>query len=244
MDKRFRQGVRNSKSMPGADCGSDHNPVIATIKIKLRKMRRTKPTTKWNLDKLKNPQNRCEYQNKINKQLKDRNVRDMDEIDQVWDTLKVCIEEIAEEICGKQQHKKKQNWMPAEILHIMEERRRYKNLHTVEGDKKYKEIKHSIQKLCREAKDKYFNDKCKEIEMLDKCHNQLLYTKIKALQLRGSRVLQVMKGKTGKSLRQKEEISERWAEYVKELYEDKTRTEADMGDLMNEVYTISENEIG
>ena len=85
----------------------------------------------------------------------------------MWDTLKECIEEIAEEICGKEQHKKKQNWMTAEILHIMEERRRYKNLHTVEGDKKYKEIKHSIQKLCREAKDKYFNDKCKEIEMLD-----------------------------------------------------------------------------
>ena len=159
VDKRFRQGVRNSKSMPGADCGSDHNPVIATIKIKLRKMRRTKPTTKWNLDKLKNPQNRCEYQNKLNKQLKDRNIRDINEIDQVWDTLKECIEEIAEEICGKEQHKKKQNWMTAEILNSMEERRRYKNLHTVEGDKKYKEIKHSIQKCCREAKDKYFNDK-------------------------------------------------------------------------------------
>ena len=102
-------------------------------------------------------------------------------IDQVWDTLKECIEEIAEEICGKEQHKKKQNWMTAEILHIMEERRRYKNLHTVEGDKKYKEIKHSIQKLCREAKDKYFNDKCKE--MLDKCHNQLLYRKLRLFNL-------------------------------------------------------------
>src|SRR6188768_938586 len=141
-------------------------------------MRRTKPTTKWNLDKLKNPQNRYEYQNKLNKQLKDKNIRDMDEmsvrnkgkacgedsvpiellqcmeeegietvtrrIDQVWDTLKECIEEIAEEICGKEQHKNKQNWMTAEILHNMEERRRYKNVHTVEGDKKYKEIKHSI----------------------------------------------------------------------------------------------------
>src|SRR6187399_3733727 len=251
MDKRFRQGVRNSKSMPGADCGSDHNPVIATIKIKLRKMRRTKPMTKWNLDKLKNPQNRCEYQNKLNKQLKDKNIRDMDEmsvrdkgkacgednipiellqcmeeegietvtrrIDQVWDTLKECIEEIAEEICGKEQHKKKQNWMTAEILHTMERRRRYKNLHTVEGDKKYKEIKHSIQKCCREAKDKYFNDKCKEIEMLDKCHNKLLYKKVKALQPRESRVPQVIKDKTGKSLMQKEEIIERWAEYVEEF---------------------------
>jgi hypothetical protein len=79
--------------------------------------------------------------------------------------------------------------------------------------------------------------------MLDKCHNQLLYKKVKALQPRENRVLQVIKDKTGKSLMQKEEILERWAEYVEELYEDKTRTEADMGDLVNEVYTISENEI-
>ena len=32
-DKRFRNGVKNSKSLPGADCGSDHNPVVATMKI-------------------------------------------------------------------------------------------------------------------------------------------------------------------------------------------------------------------
>ena len=42
MDKRFRNGVRNSKSMPGADCGSDHNPVIATVQIKLGKTKKNK----------------------------------------------------------------------------------------------------------------------------------------------------------------------------------------------------------
>ena len=31
----------------------------------------------------------------------------------------------------------------------------------------YKRLKHEIQKLCREAKDKYYEDKCKEIEELD-----------------------------------------------------------------------------
>ena len=36
---------------------------------------------------------------------------------------------------------------------------------------------------------------------------------------------------------------ERWAEYVEELYRDESRGEADMGDLVNEVYTISSDEI-
>src|SRR6267154_285661 len=36
---------------------------------------------------------------------------------------------------------------------------------------------------------------------------------------------------------------ERWAEYVEDLYKDENRGEADMGDLVNEVYTISSEEI-
>ena len=36
---------------------------------------------------------------------------------------------------------------------------------------------------------------------------------------------------------------ERWAEYVEELYRDGSRGENDMGDLVNEVYMISRDEI-
>ena len=73
--------------------------------------------------------------------------------------------------------------MNSSILNKMEERRKYKNMHTEEGEKKYKELKHDIQKLCREAKDKYFNDKCEEIELLDKTHSQLLYKKLRTCSL-------------------------------------------------------------
>ena len=100
-----------------------------------------------------------------------------------------------------------------------------------------------VQKLCREAKDEYFNKKCEEIEVLDKAHNKLLYSKIKDLQHRGSRVQQKIKDKNGTILTEKEEILKRWAEYVEELYDDKNRRHADMGNLINEVYTINMKEI-
>ena len=41
----------------------------------------------------------------------------------------------------------------------------------------------------------------------------------------------------------KEEVLERWAEYVEELYRDGNRGDADMGDLVNVVYMISSEEI-
>src|SRR6267154_499400 len=107
----------------------------------------------------------------------------------------------------------------------------------MEEEEKHKKLKNETQKLCREAKDKCYEDKCKEIEMLDKVRSQLLYQKIKGLRPKGNRMLQTIKSKHGKSLLEKDEVMERWAEYVEELYKDENRGEADMGDLVNEVYT-------
>src|SRR5688572_27261465 len=102
-----------------------------------------------------------------------------------------------------------------------------------------KRLKHEIQKLCREAKDKYYDDKCREIEMLDKTHNQLLYKNIQEMRPRRNRMVQMIKFKQGKCIMDKQEVLERWAEYVEELYRDENRGEADMGDLVKEVHTIS-----
>ena len=71
-------------------------------------------------------------------------------------------------------------------------------------------MKHEIQKLCQEAKDKYNEDKCREIEMLDRTHNQ------KTREMRPKRNDANDKSKQGKCIMEKE-VLERWAEYVEEL---------------------------
>src|SRR2546425_1286432 len=53
IDNRFRNGVQNSKSMPGADCESNHNPVIVTMKIRLQRVRKSKRAVKWNINNKK-----------------------------------------------------------------------------------------------------------------------------------------------------------------------------------------------
>src|SRR3989441_8127907 len=125
----------------------------------------------------------------------------------------------------------------------MEERRKCKNMR---DEEQYKKLKQEIRKLCREAKDKYYEDKCKEIEMLDKAHSQLMYQKIKELRPKGNRGLQTIMGKQGNALMEKDEVMERWAEYVEELYSDETRGEdasIDKSQMESEVFTISREEI-
>ncbi|GFR65686.1 craniofacial development protein 2-like [Elysia marginata] len=47
--KRFRK----SKFMPGADCGSDHAPVVCVMRIKLKKLKKPKQPPKFQYDSLK-----------------------------------------------------------------------------------------------------------------------------------------------------------------------------------------------
>src|SRR6267154_2342 len=174
------------------------------MKIRLQTVKKSKKTVKWNINNLKKPEIRNAYRVRLDKQLQEEKIDGCMEIDKIWKKLMI----------------KKQNWMNSEILCKMEDRRQYK---IMKEEAKYRKLKHEIQKLCCEAKDKYYEDKCKKIEMLDKVHSQLLYRKIKELRLKESRVLQTIKSKQRKSLLEKDEVMERWAEYVEELYKDENR---------------------
>ena len=52
MNKRFRNAITQVKGYPGADCGSDHVPIVATMKVKLRTLKRKKEDVKLQLDLL------------------------------------------------------------------------------------------------------------------------------------------------------------------------------------------------
>src|SRR3989441_4078501 len=150
IDIRFRNGIQNSKSMPGADCESDHNPVIVTIKIRLQRVRKSKKTVKWNINNLKKPEIKNSFRTRLDKQLQDENIDAEMEIGEIWNQLKEGIATVAEEICGKEQLPKKQNWMNSEILRKMEDRRKCKNM---KEEELYKKLKRSeerrVGKECR-----------------------------------------------------------------------------------------------
>ena len=85
--------------------------------------------------------------------------------------------------------------------------------------------------MCRVAKEEYYNVKCRELEELDRVHSNLLYDKIKEFQPKAHKVMQQIKSQQGVLLHEKEEVLERWAEYVEELYEDASRGVAYMGEI-------------
>ena len=65
MKKRFRSGVNihRTRSFPGADIGSDHDLVMMTFQVRLKKARKpNQPRLRFDLEKLRNPDVACTFQ--------------------------------------------------------------------------------------------------------------------------------------------------------------------------------------
>eukprot|EP00112_Aurelia_sp_Birch-Aquarium-sp1_P026514 Seg944.1 transcript_id=Seg944.1/GoldUCD/mRNA.D3Y31 product="hypothetical protein" protein_id=Seg944.1/GoldUCD/D3Y31 len=106
--------------------------------------------------------------------------------------------------------------MTDEILGMMRERKENKN-----DIIKYREWNTKIQKACREAKEKYWAEKCKEVEELDKQNrSKEMYQKVKEMtrKRKNNRGNVCVEDKDGNMLFENHEIEERWNEYIGELY--------------------------
>ena len=153
--RRFRNGIKSSKSYPGADCGSDHILVVAKLRIKLRKLQTPKQVVKYQLDKLRKDNNiRKEFYIDVSnryKALEDQNISDLHED---WNTFERIINEAAEKTIPKSQKKKKQKWMSDKILDMMEERRQAKAKDPI----KYKELDKIIRQIIKQKKNGGINN--------------------------------------------------------------------------------------
>ena len=137
-----------------------------------------------------------------------QNTTDVDEPEELWMDIKSSILEAAEDTCGKQVPTKRRHWMTTDILDKMEERRLCKNDTTETGQRKYRQLRQEVQRLCRRAKNEFTNNKCSEIEKLEATHNPLLHKKIKEMLPKKYINTQPIKDKHGNLLQNPQDILE------------------------------------
>lgn len=181
--KQFRNAITNAKSRPGADCGSDHNPVVMNMNVRLKRPNKKCISKKWDITKTKDTDVRKAFTDTL--KIKIDNIAEndfsMETINQNWDSLKIAIDETAKEVIGYKTSTEKKKWMTQEILVLMEERKKYKKGQSEEEQNKYKELKRKIQKLCRKEREDYMNRECEEAEELERKDSASFHNKIKDL---------------------------------------------------------------
>lgn len=182
ISKRFRNSIINAKTYPGCDINSDHNPVVATMRIKLKKVLQPKPPSRIAWESADH--NRKElYRQQVDRQLRKecttlQGATTKDNIEQTWTDFRDTLRQTGEQIIGKEDRKQRKPWMTMKILKLMDERRSAKN----KCERQYKNIDKEIQRQIIMAKENWLHTKCDEAEQLQTQHkDRELHRKIKEI---------------------------------------------------------------
>ena len=141
--QRWRSSIESAKTRPGADCGSDHELLIAKFRLKLKKVGKTARPFWYDLNQI--PYNyTVEMRNRF---------KGLDLIDRVPDELstEVCdlVQETGIKTIPKKKKCKKAKWLSEEVLQIAVKRREAKN----KGEKeRYSHLNAEFQRIARRDK--------------------------------------------------------------------------------------------
>lgn len=213
VQERFRNALKSCKAYPGADCGSDHNPVIAKVKIKLRRLKEAKPGRKLDLKLLEtNTKVKEDFVLEVSNRF--QVLAETGDLETDWKNMTECITSSAEKTIPLVKRRGKQSWMTEEILDKMDQRRQNKRNLT-----RYAEIDEEIKEMCRKAKEEWLNRECDELESLHITDAKKMHEKVKELSgKKRSQPAGCIQSKDGEIIMEKEKIRERWTEYIHDLY--------------------------
>ncbi|GFS05060.1 reverse transcriptase [Elysia marginata] len=116
MKQRFRNSIQYAKAMLGADCGSDHNPVVCQIKLKLKAFKKAKRSPRYQFEALKKDEIRERYNVLVKNKFE--TLVAVTTAEEKWNQLKDCIQEGIEEQVPKKARKEHKKWITTEILRL------------------------------------------------------------------------------------------------------------------------------
>jgi hypothetical protein len=225
--QRYRNSVKNARTYPGADADSDHNLVAMKMELKLKKIVRGKTQLKWDLEKLKVKKDA--FKQDIEDQLTEREGMT---VEMRWERLKDAVTKSARSNIGYKKKKIRKPWITETMIDKMEERRKWKNVNTDEGRKTYRKINNELRRETDSAKEKWWEKECCELEEMDRRgRSDLMYAKVHELTKKDAKSSRtaVIKDNNGKLLTEKEDVMNRWKEYIEILYDkDGKPTEEDI----------------
>ena len=113
----WRNSIQSAKTSPGADCGSDHELLIAKFRLKLKKVRKTNRPFKYDLHQIP-----YDYTVEVRNRFKG-----LDLIDRVpeelWNEVRDIVQETGIKTISMEKKCKKAKWLSGEALQIAVKRR-------------------------------------------------------------------------------------------------------------------------
>ena len=204
--QRWRSSIQSANTRLGADCGSDHELLIAKFRLKLNKVGKTTRPFKYDL-------NQIPY-NGSNKQI--QGIRSDRVPDELWTEVHDIVQDTGIKTIPKKKKCKKAKWLPEEVLQIAMKRREAKN----KGEKETQtHLNAEFQRIARRDKKDFLSNQCKETEENNRMgKTRYLFKKIRDTKGTFHAKMGSIKDRNGRDLTEAEDIKKRWQEYTEELY--------------------------
>jgi len=210
-NNRWRSAIQAMRTLPGADCGTDHELLMAEIRVKLRKSKRKCAPTRYDMERVSEG-----YRVDISNRFRALDLLSK-EPDEIWLAIKNAMNLAAEEHIPRVQRKRRVPWISDEAIAIAKERREAKAQGGDQG--KVRSLNCDFQRQVRRDKGKYFADICSQIEESNRLgKTRDLFKKVKEITGKFTPHMGGVKSRRGKSIQEADDIKKRWREYVEELY--------------------------
>ena len=118
--QRWRSSIQSAETRLGADCGSDHELLIAKFRLKLKKVGKTTRPFRYDLNQIP-----YDYIVEVRNRLKGLGVIDR-EPDELWTEVRDIVQETGIKTMPMEKKCKKAKWLSEEALQIAEKRREAK----------------------------------------------------------------------------------------------------------------------
>ena len=113
--QRGISSIQPAKRRPGAACGSDHEPLIAKIKLKLKKVGKTTGLFRYDLNDL----NQTPYNDTVEVRNRFKGLDLIDRVpDELWTEVRDIVLETGIKTILKKKQCKKSKWLSEEALQI------------------------------------------------------------------------------------------------------------------------------
>ena len=151
-NRRWRSSIQSAKIRLGADCGSDHELLIAKFTLKLEQVGKTTRPFRYDWNQI--PYN---YTVEVTNQFKGLDLIDRGP-EELWTEVHDIVQEVVTKTISKKKKCKKAKWLSEEALQIAEKRCKAKG----KGEKeRYTHLNWEFQKIARRDKKAFLSDQCK-----------------------------------------------------------------------------------
>jgi len=224
ISSRWRSSVYDVRTFRGADVGSDHNLVIARIRLRLKKTTTVTSVRPFATEKLKDP----DIVNSFRMDVRNRfaSLQHATDFTEQWKLFQDSIKDSATHTIGLRWGSQRKRWITDNSWQLIDKRKSVKIIRDqVIGedtwqvkDEEYRTLDKEVKKSCRKDKRKWLDEKGAEAEEAAS-HNdmRMLYRIVRDLTGAQTNTNVPVRGKDGKVLLTEREQSARWVEHFNEV---------------------------